>query len=145
MGQCNTAKYQSAFVPGKFKTVALLSAALLTSLVDGGVREQYICYRSFRPQLERTKDFAEMGIPLRCFFAANTINHGGHPYCDYPPIWKDFKQYDWSALDAQIEDFVKASPDAQVLCMIYLNTPYWATHRFWLDSFTDVSHAACDP
>ena len=142
-----TAKYHTplAHLENKFKMVALLSAALLTGLVDGGVREQYICYRSFRPQLERTKDFAEMGIPLRCFFAANTINGGGHPYCDYPLIWKDFKKYDWSALDAQINDFLKVSPNAEFLCMIDLNTPYWATHRFWLDSFTDVTHAACDP
>jgi hypothetical protein len=56
------------------------------------VRPQYICYRSFRPQLEQTRDFAEMGISLRCFFAANTINAGGKPYCDYPVIWKDFGQ-----------------------------------------------------
>ncbi len=55
-------------------------------------RPQYISYRSFRPQLEQTRDFAEMGIPLRCFFAANTINAGGKPYCDYPVIWKDFGQ-----------------------------------------------------
>ena len=106
---------------------------------------QYVCYRSFRPQLERTRDFADMGIPLRCFFAANTINAMGQPYCDYPPIWRGFQKYDWSALDAQVEDFLKGSPEAEFLCMIDLNTPYWATHRFWLDSFTDVSHAACDP
>ncbi len=108
-------------------------------------RPLYICYRSFKPQLERTGDFAEMGIATRCFFAANTINAGGKPYCDYPLIWKGFKDYDWSALDAQIEDFLKVSPGAEFLCMIDLNTPYWATHKFWLDSFTDVSHAACDP
>ena len=109
------------------------------------LRPLYICYRSFKPQLERTKDFAEMGIATRCFFAANTINAMGKPYCDYPLIWKEFKDYDWSALDAQIEDFLKVSPGAEFLCMIDLNTPYWATHAFWLDSFTDVSHAACDP
>ena len=108
-------------------------------------RPQYVCYRSFRPQLERTKDFAEMGIPLRCFFAANTINSAGNPYCDYPEIWKGFGQYDWAALDAQVEDLLKASPHAEFLCMIDLNTPYWATHRFWLDSFTDITHAASDP
>ncbi len=108
-------------------------------------RPQYVCYRSFRPQLERTKDFAEMGIPLRCFFAANTINSAGNPYCDYLEIWKGFGRYDWAALDAQVEDLLKASPHAEFLCMIDLNTPYWATHRFWLDSFTDITHAASDP
>ena len=109
-----------------------------------GARRQYIAYRSFRPQLERTRDFAEMGIPLRVFFASNTINAFGNPYCDYPPIWKGVKKYDWSALDAQIEDFLKASPNADFVCMIDLNTPYWAIRRFSIDSFTEISHAASD-
>ena len=127
-------------------TAAVTCVALLAVAVESNAaRPQYICYRSFRPQLEQTRDFAEMGIPLRCFFAANTINHGGSPYCDYPPIWKGFGKYDWSAFDAQVEDFLKVSPNAEFLCMIDLNTPYWATHRFWLDSFTDITHAASDP
>ena len=29
------------------------------------LRPLYICYRSFNPQLERTKDFAEMGVKLK--------------------------------------------------------------------------------
>ena len=74
----------------------------------------YICYRSFNPQLERTKDFAEMGVPTRCFFAANTINALGKPYCDYPLIWKGFKDYDWSALDAQIESAVFDQLERQI-------------------------------
>ena len=111
---------------------------------SGSARPLYIGYRSFRPQLERTKDFADMGIPLRHFFAANTINAYGKPYCDYPPIWKGIRQYDWSALDAQVEDFLKVSPNAKFVCMIDLNTPYWAIRRFSIDSFTEISHAASD-
>ena len=128
----------------KLLGVAFAAAGMIAS-ASGGQREQYVCYRSFRPQLERTKDFAEMGIPLRCFFAANTINSGGSPYCDYPVIWKGLGRYDWSALDAQVEDFLKASTNAEFLCMIDLNTPYWATRKYALDSFSDVSHAASDP
>ena len=86
-----------------------------------------------------------MGITNRCFFAANTINSGGNPYCEYPLIWKGFKKYDWSALDAQAEDLLKASPNARFMVMIDLNTPYWATHKFWLDSFTDITHAGVMP
>lgn len=126
---------------------AIVTAVSLPGIADEcrAVRPQYVCYRSFRPQLERTKGFAEMGIPIRCFFAANTINAAGDPYCDYPLIWKGFQNYDWKALDAQIEDFLKVSTNAEFLCMIDLNTPYWATHKFWLDSFTDITHAASDP
>lgn len=35
------------------------------------VHPQYIGYRSMRPQLECTKDFADMGMQLRIAFAAN--------------------------------------------------------------------------
>ena len=70
-----------------------------------GFREQcrkqlWVTYRSFKKELERTGQFAAMGITNRCFFAANTINALCEPYCEYPLIWKGFKKYDWSALDA---------------------------------------------
>ena len=112
---------------------------------EARTRPQYIGYRSFRTQFERTKDFADMGIPLRTIFAANTINVKSMPYCDYPLIWKGPKQYDWSAFDAQIEDMLKASPKAEFVCMIDLNTPYWLIRKLSVDSFSDISHAASNP
>ena len=108
-------------------------------------RPQYVSYRSFAKQLDMTGKFGAMGVTTRCFFAANTINHGGNPYCEYPVIWKGFGKYDWAAFEAQADDLIRASPNADFLVMIDLNTPYWATHRFWLDSFTLISHAASDP
>ena len=118
--------------------------------VPVGFKEQcrkqlWVTYRSFNKELERTGQFAAMGITNRCFFAANTINALCNPYCEYPLIWKGFKKYDWSALDAQAEDLVKASPNARFMVMIDLNTPYWATHKFHLDSFTDITHAGVMP
>lgn len=55
----------------------------------------------------------------------------GNPYCEYPLIWKGFGRYEWSALDAQVCELLTASPDARFLCMINLNTPYWATHSLY--------------
>ncbi len=133
----------------------MLSAVALLGLVVAaaepvGFREQcakqlWVTYRSFNKELERTGQFGAMGVTNRCFFAANTINSMGQPYCEYPLIWKEFGSYDWTALDAQVQELVNASPNARFMCMIDLNTPYWATHKFHLDSFTDVTHAACDP
>ncbi len=131
--------------------VAVIAAVAGGAAADEAARPHtapgplYIGYRSFRRQFERTKDFADMGIPLRIFFAANTVNAYGKPYCDYPPVWTGIGQYDWSALDAQVEDFLKVSPNAGFICMIDLNTPYWAMRRFSIDSFTEISHAASDP
>jgi len=107
-------------------------------------KKLWVTYRSFNKELERTGQFGSMGITNRCFFAANTINAGGSPYCEYPLIWKGFGSYDWTALDAQAEDLLRASPNAEFMCMIDLNTPSWATRHFSLDSFADVTHAACD-
>jgi len=121
-----------------------------TGKVPVGFEEQckkklWVTYRSFNKEPESTRLFAEMGITNRCFFAANTINVIGNPYCEYPPIWKGFKNYDWAALDAQTEDLLKASPGARLMVLIDLNTPYWATHAFWIDSFTEITHAGTIP
>lgn len=105
----------------------------------------YYCYRSFWPELEMTAEFGRMGIDTRCFFAANAINSLGFEYCKYPLIWKGIKNYDFAAYDRQVDDLLRANPKAKFLCMIDLNTPYWLTRRFALDSFSDVSHAASDP
>ena len=132
--------------------VALASVVALDAAAGEpvGFKEQcqkqlWVTYRSFKKELERTGQFAAMGITNRCFFAANTINALSEPYCEYPLIWKGFKKYDWSAFDAQAEDLVKASPNARFMVMIDLNTPYWATHKFHLDSFTDITHAGVMP
>lgn len=106
----------------------------------------YNCYRSFNPEPETTTVFAQMGIPTRCFFAANTINSVGGPYCQYPQIWLAPKRYDFGAFDRQVEDLIAAGgPDARFLCMIDLNTPYWLTRKFGLDSFAAISHASAIP
>ena len=112
----------------------------------GAIDKQiYTCYRSFWPELETTAAFKKLGINTRCFFAANTINSIGFEYCKYPPIWTGVKKYDFAAYDRQVDDLLSANPEAKFLCMIDLNTPYWLTRKFALDSFADVSHAAADP
>ena len=108
-------------------------------------KKRWVTYRSFNKELERTGEFGAMGVTNRCFFAANTMNSGGRPYCEYPLIWKGHGRYDWAALDAQVGDLLKASSNARLMCMIDLNTPGWATREFGLDSFSDLTHAACDP
>ncbi len=128
---------------------AVVAASVSSAAEPVGFRKQcaktlWVTYRSFNKELQRTGQFGAMGITNRCFFAANTINHGGSPYCQYPLIWKGRKNYDWSALDAQVQDLLNVSSNATFRCMIDLNTPYWATHGIWLDSFTDITYAACD-
>lgn len=104
----------------------------------------YNAYRSFWPEPETTATFKQLGINTRCFFASNTINSAGFEYCKYPLIWKGIKKYDFDAFDKQIDDLLSANPDADFICIIDLNTPYWLTRKLAYDSFSEISHAASD-
>lgn len=104
----------------------------------------YHAYRSFWPELETTKEFKNLGINTRCFFASNTINSAGFEYCKYPKIWNGIKEYDFTAYDAQVGDLLSANEDAKFLCIIDLNMPDWLARKFAYDSFAEISHAASD-
>jgi hypothetical protein len=102
----------------------------------------YFAYRSFNTERETLKTLHGFGINTVCFFAANTLNSMGTPYCQYPPIWLGIGHYDFKQLDVQIADLLSANPEAKLLCMIDLNTPPWLTRRFAFDSFSEISTAA---
>jgi hypothetical protein len=85
----------------------------------------YFAYRSFWPELETMKKFHEVGVDTICFFAANTMNSVGEPYCKYPPIWLWYDQFNFEPLDRQIADILSANPDAKFICMVDLNSPQW--------------------
>ncbi len=107
-------------------------------------KNTYFAYRSFWPEPEMTATFGKMGINTRCFFASNTINSLGQEYCKYPMIWEGVKKYNFDAFDKQVDDLLEANPNAEFMCLIDLNTPYWLTRRFAYDSFSEISHAASD-
>lgn len=113
--------------------------------VSGSPAPAFDCYRSFKKQNETWNTFHdELNVTNRCFFAANTINSLAEYYCEYPPIWIGNGNYDWSNLDAQMEELVKYGPEGRFLCMIDLNTPYWAIRQYGMDSYDFCSHFACD-
>ncbi|OGV34106.1 MAG: hypothetical protein A2020_09475 [Lentisphaerae bacterium GWF2_45_14] len=116
---------------------------------SGNKKNIYFSYRSFWPELEAMKNFRNVGVDTICFFAANTKNSLGEPYCKYPPMWLWFDSYDFSPLDRQIEDILSANPDAELICMVDLNTPEWLVkkslgHEVY-DSFTELGRTVCSP
>lgn len=113
--------------------------------VTGSPAPAFDCYRSFQKEPETSRYFAtEIGIGNRCFFASNTINGLGEYYCEYPPVWVKPGVYEWEHFDAQMQDVMRDSPDCKFLCMIDLNTPYWAIRKYGMDSFSGISHFACN-
>ena len=106
---------------------------------------QRMAYRSFLPELEETANFAKMGITLRTVFIANTVSANGRSYCQYPPVWRNLGDYDFAQVDAQLGDIIKASPQAEFIIMLDLNTPAWLTRRVRHDSFNEITHALSSP
>ena len=127
---------QNRFICG----AAACFAALACCLAAEALPTRYVAYRSFQKELAKTGEFARMGYGTRCFFAGNTLNSIGTPYCEYRPIWLGEGKYDFAAFDEQVEDLLKASPDADFICIVDLNTPPWLARRFACDSFADITH-----
>lgn len=106
----------------------------------------FFAYRSFWKQLETKKRFYEAGIRQFCIFPANTTNSIGEPYCQYPTNWKWYDKYDFSVVDEQFEDLFAVAPEAQILCMLDLNSPNWLVKSlncsgFFADSFLSLTDA----
>lgn len=128
----------------KCVSLAVLTAVLGVSAFGAG-RPHYIAYRSFMKELEETAAFAKMGIPLRAFGVCNTLNGLGTPYSAYPAAWLGYGKYDWAVVDREIDDILAHSPDAELICLVDLNTPPWMARDIRFDSFDNVSHAAAIP
>lgn len=111
----------------------------------------YFAYRSFWPEPETHRKFDDMGVKTVCFFAANTINSLGEPYCKYPPNWvgKAFYsegQYDFEPVDTQMANLMHNSPSATFICIIDLNTPPWLSADILrCNSFNQLGRLCSDP
>ena len=96
----------------------------------------FFAYRSFRRELETVRRFYETGVRQFCVFPANTTNSLGQPYVEYPPNWIFFDTYEFEHVDRQIADLLSAAPEAELLCMIDLNSPNWLVRQL-MQTFAD--------
>ena len=124
--------------------VAILPVLALAASAEP-LHPQHLAYRSFQREFAETTAFAERGIKLRAFGVCNTENALGDPYSDYPNVWKASGVYDFAVFDSMVDELLAASPVAEFLCLIDLNTPRWLQRKLNLDSFEAISHAAADP
>jgi hypothetical protein len=86
-------------------------------------------YRSFNPELETVKVFADFGVDWVCIYPSNVLNSLGIPYSAYGPTWLGLDEYDFDPLDRQIADLRAVNPKVQIICMVDLNTPPWFERR----------------
>lgn len=114
-------------------------------------KNTYFGYRSFWPEPEAHREFDSIGVDTVCFFAANTSNSFGEPYCKYLPIWvadgsrNPDGKYDFSPADSQIKDLIRDCPNANFICIVDLNTPLWLNRLFRCDTMTELGRLCSDP
>ncbi|QYY35067.1 hypothetical protein [Ruficoccus sp. ZRK36] len=114
-------------------------------------KNQYFAYRSFWPEPEGHRRFADTGGDTVCFFAGNTTNSLAEPYCKYAPSWHFTMsgiqgQYEFSPVDQQIADLTANCPGSRLICMVDLNTPEWLSrHKLKCDSFNQLGRLTSDP
>lgn len=111
---------------------------------------RWMAFHSYLRDLSTVKQFGDLGVDVVTCYPANTLSSVGVPYSPYPPIWLGPNIYDFACLDRQIEDLLRAHPQAKIVCEIDLNTPAWWPR--WLgaahdrdDSFTKLGKVAANP
>ncbi|MBR0459353.1 MAG: hypothetical protein IJJ26_08950 [Victivallales bacterium] len=107
-------------------------------------KKPFFAYRSFWKEFETRRRFADFGVKQFVVFAGHSTNSMGEPYCPYPPVWKWFNSYDFAPFDEQMEDNLRICPDAEILCMLDLNSPLWLARHQNVDSYSEVTQAECN-
>ena len=90
----------------------------------------------------------EAGVKQFCVFPSNTTNSLGQNYSEYPFNWYFFNEYEFEHVDQQLQDILEIAPDAEILFMIDLNTPYWLVRQLQgtlCDSMLGLTDALTTP
>ena len=107
-------------------------------------KKPFFAYRSFWKEFDAMKRFAQIGVRQFVVFGGNSTNSLGEPYCQYDSIWKWHDTYDFAPFDEQMNDVLRICPDAEILCMIDLNSPLWLARQLHVDSYAELSLAECN-
>ena len=107
-------------------------------------KKPFFAYRSFWKEFDAMKRFAQIGVKQFAVFGGNTTNSLGEPYCQYDPIWKWHDTYDFTPFDEQMNDVFRICPDAEILCLIDLNSPLWLARQLYVDSYAELTLAECN-
>lgn len=68
------------------KLLIVLFSAVLALCAHAGVPGKFFAYRSFWPETEAMKQFADIGVNLYAVMPSNSFNSLGEPYCKFPPL-----------------------------------------------------------
>ncbi len=129
-----------------FAVLCLLFGAVFAC---GATKEKFFAYRSFWPETEAMKQFADAGVDTYAVMPSNSFNTLGEPYCKFPPFWVWDETYLWDIVDRQFDLVIEQNPNAKFICMIDINSPIWLLRRINRkygmggDSYQEISNSLC--
>ena len=105
-----------------------------------------LSFKSFRPNPKNVSEFYTAGVRLFSVLSSGITSALGVPYSLYGESWVGDGQYDFSAIDRQMDMFIENAPDAYFAPMLQLDTRDWylKKHTEVPNSFTHLSQIACD-
>lgn len=105
-----------------------------------------LSFKSFRPNPANISEFYGAGVRLFSVLTTGVRSALGVPYSLFGESWIGDGQYDFSAIDRQMDLFLENAPDAYFAPMIQIDTRDWylAEHPDKPNSFTHLSQIAHD-
>ena len=105
-----------------------------------------LSFKSFRPNPQNISEFYNAGVRLFSVLSSGVTSALGVPYSLYGESWIGDDDYDFSAIDRQMDMFIQNAPDAYFAPMLQLDTRNWylKEHPEVPNSFTNLSQIACD-
>ncbi len=103
-------------------------------------------FRSFRPTPANVSLFYRSGIRLFQMQCSGLNSTLGLPYSNYGAAWVGDHRYDFSALDRQLEMFMKFAPEGYFMLMVQLDMPEWwrKENRCPWDSYLQIGEAVLE-
>lgn len=97
--------------------------------IDG---KEYVpaAFRSFRPTPANVSLFHRNGLKLFQMQCSGVNNSLDVPYSAYGGVWVGDGEYDFSALDRQMEMFMKFAPDGYFMLFAVLDMPQWWREKY---------------
>ena len=80
-------------------------------------------FRSFRPTPANVSLFHRSDVKLYQFLISGQLTGMDIPYSLYPPVWVEENEYDFEALDVQIDLFRRFAPDGKLWVFFQFDTP----------------------
>ena len=104
-----------------------------------------LSFKSFRPNPTNVSEFCGAGVRLFSVLSSGIISALGVPYSHFGESWVDDREYDFSAVDRQMDMFIENAPDGYFAPMFQLDTRPWYIEKYGVpNTFTHLSQTAWD-